>query len=85
MKTLPPAALALVTLALDAQNPIVLTGAELPRLVGKARDQLVAYRFDAEARWQRVPLQVDERAVVSYSQILQRRIAKKLAEAAPAA
>lgn len=45
------------------EDPVVLTGAQLPRLAGTAPDKVIAYRWLGE-RWDQVPVQVDERARV---------------------
>jgi hypothetical protein len=68
-------------------DPVVMTGADLPRLLGISPDALAAYRFQPakhgkkakqraavakgrdrirSGRWIRVPVQVDERAVVDF-------------------
>lgn len=44
-------------------DPVVLFGAQVPRLVGTAPQRLVAFRF-VYGTWQQVPVQVDERAVL---------------------
>jgi hypothetical protein len=72
-------------------DPVVMTGAELPRLLGSAPDRVVAFRFKLDhhshkkkgharaastkprrssaGRWIRVPVQVDERAVVDFGAV----------------
>ena len=61
-------ALLLVPAAAQALNrladPVVLTGASIPSLVGIAPADLVAFRYDGG--WQQIPVQVDERAVVDF-------------------
>jgi hypothetical protein len=74
--------------ALDRpMDPVVMTGAELPQLLGSSPDTLAAYRFqpakrgkkskrraavtkrrdrNRSGRWIRIPVQVDERAVVDF-------------------
>ena len=49
-------------------DPVVLTGHDLPRLVGAPPYGLAAYRFKAKGKgkWVRVPVQVDERALVDF-------------------
>lgn len=47
-------------------DPVVLTGSALTRLVGKAPNRIVAFRVTPEKTWQQVPVQVDERAVVDF-------------------
>jgi hypothetical protein len=43
-------------------DPVVLTGARLPTLVGTAPQRVVAFRWTGS--WQQVPVQVDERATL---------------------
>jgi hypothetical protein len=50
------------------RDPVVMTGAELPGLLGVAPGDVVAFRREAGG-WQQVPVQVDERKVVSFGQI----------------
>ena len=45
-------------------EPVVLTGDSIPSLVGTPPARIVGYRFDA-AGWTRIPVQVDERAMVA--------------------
>ncbi len=60
--------------ALDrATDPVVMTGAELPRLLGSAPANLAAYRYKPargrhakRGRWVALPVQADERAVVDF-------------------
>lgn len=50
-------------------DPVVLTGAQLPQLVGEAPGDIVAFAHrkpDGHAVWDQVPVQVDERAVVPF-------------------
>jgi hypothetical protein len=56
-------------------DPVVMTGVQLPRLLGSAPESLVAYRYkpgkgrhSKPGRWVAVPVQVDERAVVDFGQ-----------------
>jgi hypothetical protein len=56
-------------------DPVVMTGAQLPRLLGSAPDRLLAYRYKEvkgrhgkHGKWVAVPVQVDERAVVDFGQ-----------------
>jgi hypothetical protein len=56
-------------------DPVVMTGTQLPRLLGSAPDSLVAYRYklvkgrqSKHGKWVAVPVQVDERAVVDFGQ-----------------
>ena len=83
MKTSAGLLLAILPSALVAQSdpadstspdPVVLAGRQLPTLLGKTPGRIVAFTF--RAGWQRIPVQIDERAVVPYSQILQRRVRK---------
>jgi hypothetical protein len=51
--------------------PVVLTGAELPALVGAAPGDIVAFRWrrdDGVGSWQQMPVQVDQRKVVGFGQ-----------------
>ena len=48
-------------------DPVVLTGADLPALVGRAPAQIVGWRYSGG--WQQIPVQVDERAVVDWGQM----------------
>ena len=51
--------------------PLVLTGADLPGLVGTAPGDIVAFRHrwvNDAPEWQQVPVQVDERKVVGFGQ-----------------
>lgn len=50
-------------------DPIVLTGAQTPALVGAAPKDVVAFRWDGA--WKQVPVQVDERKIVDYRIIRQ--------------
>jgi hypothetical protein len=49
-------------------DPVVLTGASVPKLAGADPADVVAFRWTGSA-WGQVPVQVDERAAVSYQQI----------------
>ena len=45
-------------------DPVVLTGAQVPHLVGAVPGSIVAFRWNWETRlWEQVPVQVDERHV----------------------
>lgn len=64
------------------QDPVVMTGQALPRLIGESPAKLLAYRWDSRSkrpkkgspkakkspggRWVRVPVQVDERAMIDF-------------------
>jgi hypothetical protein len=50
-------------------DPIVLRGAETPKLTGAAPGAIVAFSHDGG--WTQVPVQVDERAVVDYGVVRQ--------------
>jgi hypothetical protein len=62
-------ALALLALTLGGcaaqrpEDPVVLTGADLPRLAGVQPAKVIAFRWLGQ-RWDQVPVQVDERAVI---------------------
>lgn len=50
-------------------QPLVLTGVQLPALVGKAPGRIVAFRHtrrDDTPRWTQIPVQIDERKVVPF-------------------
>ncbi len=50
------------TLLVRTLDPVVLTGASVPALVGTAPGDIVAFRWHASSRiWQQVPVQVDQR------------------------
>ena len=49
------------------QDPVVVSGADVPNLVGVRPAGLVAFRYDGG--WQQVPVQVDERAPVDLATI----------------
>jgi hypothetical protein len=46
-------------------DPVVLTGADIPALAGIAPSDLVAFKHDGT--WQQIPVQVDERTVVDFT------------------
>ena len=56
----------------SSPDPVVLAGEQVPTLLGKAPRRIVAFTF--RTRWQRIPVQIDERAIVPYSRILRRRV-----------
>jgi hypothetical protein len=45
------------------EDPVVITGAQVPRLAGATPGSVVAFRW-LDGRWEQVPVQVDERAQV---------------------
>jgi hypothetical protein len=47
-------------------DPVVVTGSQVPALVGATPGDVVAFRHTPESGWQQVPVQVDERAVVNF-------------------
>jgi hypothetical protein len=52
-----------------ASAPVVLTGADLPGLVGAAPGRIVAFRHDrvdGQPQWTQIPVQIDERKVVPF-------------------
>jgi hypothetical protein len=49
-------------------DPVVLTGAATPTLIGRAPTRIVALRWTGTA-WQRRHVQVDERAVVNFARV----------------
>lgn len=48
-------------------DPVVLTGNDVAQLIGISPNDLVAFRYDAG--WVQVPVQVDERAIVSLDNV----------------
>ena len=48
-------------------DPVVLTGANVPVLQGITPHRLVAFRYDGG--WRQIPVQVDERAVINFTQV----------------
>ena len=53
------------------EDPVVLTGAQLPKLIGRAPARVVAFAWDGEA-WHQVPVQVDQRDLVNPGRIYNR-------------
>ncbi len=49
-------------------DPVVLTGADVPGLLGLSPDRVVAFRF-VYGTWVQLPVQVDERALVDFGTI----------------
>ncbi|MGZ5316638.1 MAG: hypothetical protein ACXWFE_12350 [Solirubrobacterales bacterium] len=49
-------------------DPVVLKGSHLPNLIGTGPTEVVGFRWTGSA-WDQVPVQVDERTTVPYSQI----------------
>ena len=47
-------------------DPVVITGSQVPALVGSPPGDIVAFRNTPTAGWQQIPVQVDERAVVNF-------------------
>ncbi len=60
-------AAAATTLARPA-DPVVLTGAELPKLVGGPRANIVGFRWSG-TDWVQLPIQIDERALVNFGKV----------------
>ncbi len=50
-------------------DPIVITGADAPSLLGAAPNAILAFRRTAAGTWEQIPVQVDERAVVSLKKV----------------
>ena len=48
-------------------DPVVLSGAELPMLIGQPPERIVAFGY--QSGWRQIPVQVDERVVVDYGQV----------------
>ena len=63
-----PATFAMSTLDRPA-DPVVVTGSDIPSLVGIAPGDLVAFRY--EGGWQQIPVQVDERDTKYFEDIYQ--------------
>ncbi len=51
-----------------ASDPVVLTGADLPKFLNGLRPTILGFRWSGSA-WQQIPIQVDERAVVSIGKV----------------
>ncbi len=49
------------------RDPVVLTGLDLPSFSGLPVDRIAAFRF--QAGWIQIPIQVDERDVVTFNQV----------------
>ncbi len=49
------------------RDPVVMVGADLPDLTGLAVNLVVAFRYDDG--WQQIPVQIDERKVVEFSDV----------------
>lgn len=47
-------------------DPVVITGADVPALVGSAPGDIVAFKYTPADHWVQVPVQVDERKVVNF-------------------
>ncbi len=47
-------------------DPVVITGADVPALVGAAPGDIVAFKYTTADGWAQVPVQVDERKVVNF-------------------
>ena len=45
------------------EDPVVVTGNDVPRLAGSPPAKVIAYRY-LNGQWQQVPVQVDERAMI---------------------
>ena len=50
------------------EDPVVVTGAEVPRLVGVPPSEVIAYRW-LNDRWEQLPVQVDERALIDLNNV----------------
>lgn len=60
------------------EDPVVLTGADVPSLSGIAPGDLVAFRYDAG--WVQIPVQVDERDIKSFSTVYNGVVASSVTE-----
>ena len=56
---------------LRPEEPVVLDGSALPKLIGTAPQHVVGFAWDGSA-WQQTPVQVDQRDWVNPGQILNR-------------
>ena len=68
---LPVALLALLLSGCAAQRPedaVVLTGSDVPRLIGAQPGKILAYRYYNGA-WTQMPVQVDERAMIDLNTV----------------
>ncbi|NIM18861.1 MAG: T9SS type A sorting domain-containing protein [Candidatus Latescibacteria bacterium] len=63
---LPSMVIALNALDRDS-DPVILSGSDLPDLLGVSPGQVVAFKY--EAGWIQVPVQIDERAVVDFGAV----------------
>ena len=50
-------------------EPVVLTGNDLPELIGSKIENIVAYRHDDEFEWVQIPVQIDEKHIQSWEAI----------------
>src|SRR5712691_8482433 len=50
------------------EDPVVLTGADVPTLTGIAPHDLVAFRY-SDGAWEQIPVQVDERDLKTFSNV----------------
>lgn len=56
--------------AADRDEPVVVTGADLPALAGLAPSGVVGFAYDAEReRWTQFPVQIDERKFVDFGAV----------------
>lgn len=44
-------------------DPVVLTGSDLPELIGAQIDSIVAFQQDENGNWNQIPIQIDERHI----------------------
>jgi len=49
------------------RDPVLLTGSQLPALVGAAPSSVVAFRY--QGGWLQIPVQIDERDIVTFNQV----------------
>lgn len=50
-------------------DPVVITGADVPALVGSAPGDIVAFNYKPGAGWAQIPVQVDERKVLNFGTV----------------
>ncbi len=60
------------------EDPVILTGADVPTLVGIAPHDLVAFRYDGA--WTQIPAQVDERDVKTFTTVYNGAVASSVTE-----
>jgi hypothetical protein len=54
---------------LRQSDPVVITGADVPALVGSAPGDVVAFKYTPAGGWAQIPVQVDERKVLNFGTV----------------